>query len=95
MPAGKRECKPECYTDSSQNRMHAEGTQNGVHAKGDVPHQGKGAVDYDELQGIFREAVPFRVAEQRMSNLIQSLLVVACCAITPVLKFIPEAVLWG
>lgn len=39
--------------------------------------------------------MPYEVAEQRWSGLIQSLLVAACLAITPLLKFIPEAVLWG
>ena len=50
---------------------------------------------HEELQHIYKDAIPFRVAEQRMSALIQSLLVVACCGITPVLRFIPSAVLWG
>ena len=66
-----------------------------MNAEGDVPHEGKGQVNHEELEAIFKAAIPFRAAEQRLSNLIQSVLVVACCAITPVLKFIPEAVLWG
>ena len=78
------------------------GEQNGRH----TPHQNghgepqpgmnqKAGLDHEELQAIFKEAVPFRVAEQRLSNLIQSLLVAGCCGITPVLRFIPSAVLWG
>ena len=49
----------------------------------------------DRLEVALEQVVPFEVAEQRWSGFIQSLLVAACLAITPLLKFIPEAVLWG
>ena len=35
------------------------------------------------------------VLEQRMSNLIQSVLVGVCLFISPVIKLMPRAVLWG
>ncbi|CAL9206117.1 unnamed protein product, partial [Musa hybrid cultivar] len=39
--------------------------------------------------------LPVRVNEQRMTNLLQSLLVGACLAAMPVIKMIPTSVLWG
>jgi hypothetical protein len=36
-----------------------------------------------------------QVREQRVSNLLQSLLLAVCLGITPVLQRIPTAVLWG
>ncbi|XP_058112511.1 boron transporter 4-like [Magnolia sinica] len=39
--------------------------------------------------------LPVRVNEQRVSNLLQSLLVGACMAAMPVIKMIPTSVLWG
>lgn len=49
----------------------------------------------DELDKHLDRIIPYEVAEQRWTNLIQSVLCAACLAITPLLKFIPEAVLWG
>ena len=49
----------------------------------------------DKLEAYLESMLPYEVAEQRWSGLIQSLLMAACLAITPLLKFIPEAVLWG
>ena len=49
----------------------------------------------DKLDATLDRMIPYEVAEQRLSGLMQSLLVAACLAITPLLKFIPEAVLWG
>eukprot|EP00051_Salpingoeca_urceolata_P033232 m.19750 g.19750 ORF g.19750 m.19750 type:complete len:623 (-) comp6007_c0_seq1:53-1921(-) len=42
-----------------------------------------------------RPGTPGKVLEQRMSNLIQSLLVALCLFIAPVLRIVPRAVLWG
>lgn len=39
--------------------------------------------------------LPVRVNEQRLSNLLQSLLVGACVGAMPVIKMIPTSVLWG
>ncbi|XP_017216495.1 boron transporter 4 [Daucus carota subsp. sativus] len=39
--------------------------------------------------------LPVRVNEQRVTNLLQSLLVACCVAAIPVLKRIPTSVLWG
>ncbi|KAL5976994.1 Boron transporter 4 [Asimina triloba] len=39
--------------------------------------------------------LPVRVNEQRVSNLLQSTLVVACMFAMPVIKLIPTSVLWG
>lgn len=39
--------------------------------------------------------LPVRVKEQRLSNLVQSLLVGICVAVMPVIKKVPTSVLWG
>lgn len=39
--------------------------------------------------------LPVRVNEQRVSNLLQSLLVAAAVCAVPLLKLIPTSVLWG
>lgn len=39
--------------------------------------------------------LPVRVNEQRVTNLLQSLLVAFCVAAIPVIKRIPTSVLWG
>lgn len=39
--------------------------------------------------------LPVEVKEQRLSNLLQSLLVGGCVAAMPLLKKIPTSVLWG
>ena len=41
------------------------------------------------------EVDALHIAEQRGSNLIQSLAVGACLGITPAIRCIPSAVLWG
>lgn len=41
------------------------------------------------------ELLPLEVKEQRLSNLLQSLMVGCCVAAMPVLKKIPTSVLWG
>lgn len=41
------------------------------------------------------ELLPLEVKEQRLSNLLQSLMVGGCVAAMPVLKKIPTSVLWG
>lgn len=41
------------------------------------------------------ELLPVEVKEQRLSNLLQSLMVAGCIAAMPLLKKIPTSVLWG
>jgi len=41
------------------------------------------------------DLLPVRVKEQRLSNLVQSLLVGICVAVMPVIKKVPTSVLWG
>ncbi|KAJ8563266.1 hypothetical protein K7X08_031718 [Anisodus acutangulus] len=41
------------------------------------------------------ELLPVEVKEQRLSNLLQALMVGACVAAMPILKRIPSSVLWG
>jgi hypothetical protein len=41
------------------------------------------------------DLLPVRVKEQRMSNLVQSLLVGICVAVMPVIKKVPTSILWG
>lgn len=39
--------------------------------------------------------LPVRVNEQRVSNLLQSLLITGCIGVTPLIQKIPTSVLWG
>jgi len=48
-----------------------------------------------ELEMHIDAHLPVRVNEQRLSNLLQSLLVAACVAAMPAIKKIPTSVLWG
>lgn len=41
------------------------------------------------------DLLPIEVKEQRVSNLLQSVMVVGCLAAMPFLKMIPTSVLWG
>ena len=41
------------------------------------------------------ELLPVEVKEQRVSNLLQSVMVGGCVAAMPILKMIPTSVLWG
>lgn len=41
------------------------------------------------------DLLPIEVKEQRLSNLLQALMVAGCLAAMPILKMIPTAVLWG
>jgi hypothetical protein len=41
------------------------------------------------------DLLPVEVKEQRLSNLLQALMVGGCVAAMPVLKKIPSSVLWG
>ncbi|KAH9289308.1 hypothetical protein KI387_033425, partial [Taxus chinensis] len=41
------------------------------------------------------ELLPVRVKEQRMSNLVQSILVGVCVGVMPIIKKVPTSVLWG
>lgn len=55
----------------------------------------------EEMKGSFDPEkhidahLPVRVNEQRVTNLLQSLLVGACLGAMPVIKKIPTSVLWG
>ncbi|GAB4842044.1 Boron transporter 4 [Ancistrocladus abbreviatus] len=51
----------------------------------------KGAFDPEHIDAY----LPVRVKEQRLSNLLQSLLVAASVFAMPVIKLIPTSVLWG
>ncbi|KAJ8644428.1 hypothetical protein MRB53_006176 [Persea americana] len=53
------------------------------------------AKDTFDLEKNIDEYLPVRVNEQRLSNLLQSLLVGASIAAMPVIKMIPTSVLWG
>lgn len=44
---------------------------------------------------VMETHIPVEVQEQRVTPLLQSVLVLACLAITPALKQIPTSVLWG
>lgn len=48
--------------------------------------------DYVNLEG---GVAPLNVKEQRLSNLIQGMLVGACVGATPLVRQIPKSVLWG
>ncbi|KAL3150270.1 Boron transporter 1 [Trebouxia sp. C0010 RCD-2024] len=54
----------------------------------------KPAHHFDLVRDL-EQVLPQEVQEQRLSNLIQSLLVAVCLPLTPLLKFCPVAVLWG
>jgi hypothetical protein len=41
------------------------------------------------------DLIPVEVKEQRLSNLLQSIMVGGCVAAMPFLKMIPTSVLWG
>lgn len=41
------------------------------------------------------DLLPVEVKEQRLSNILQAILVGACVAAMPILKKIPTSVLWG
>lgn len=53
------------------------------------------AKDTFDLEKNIDEYLPVRVNEQRLSNLLQSLLVGASISAMPVIKMIPTSVLWG
>lgn len=48
-----------------------------------------------DIEKEIDDLLPVEVKEQRLSNLLQSIMVGACIAAMPVLKKIPTAVLWG
>uniref|UniRef100_A0A0E0BXX7 Bicarbonate transporter-like transmembrane domain-containing protein n=1 Tax=Oryza meridionalis TaxID=40149 RepID=A0A0E0BXX7_9ORYZ len=56
--------------------------------------EGTLAEEFDPIKHI-EAHLPVRVNEQRLSNLLQSLLVGACVGAMPVIKMIPTSVLWG
>ncbi|KAL6848087.1 hypothetical protein ACP4OV_022215 [Aristida adscensionis] len=56
--------------------------------------QGKLGQEFDPRKYI-EAHLPVRVNEQRLSNLLQSLLVGGCVGAMPVIKMIPTSVLWG
>ena len=53
-----------------------------------------GELDFDPEKDVDL-LLPVEVKEQRLSNLLQSLLVGGCVAAMPLLKKIPTSVLWG
>uniref|UniRef100_A0A452Y4P5 Bicarbonate transporter-like transmembrane domain-containing protein n=1 Tax=Aegilops tauschii subsp. strangulata TaxID=200361 RepID=A0A452Y4P5_AEGTS len=60
--------------------------------------EGNGAVTAPEVfdpEKHLEAYLPVRVNEQRVSNLLQSLLVVGCIGVVPVIQKIPTSVLWG
>lgn len=48
-----------------------------------------------DVQKEIDELLPIEVKEQRVSNILQSLMVGGCVAAMPFLKMIPTSVLWG
>ena len=60
-----------------------------------------GTVDPSVDEAIFDpekdvdDLLPIEVKEQRLSNLLQSLMVGGCVGMMPVIKKIPSSVLWG
>lgn len=60
----------------------------------EVDKEGTLAEEFDPIKHI-EAHLPVRVNEQRLSNLLQSLLVGACVGAMPVIKMIPTSVLWG
>lgn len=56
--------------------------------------EGKLAREFDPRRHI-EAHLPVRVNEQRLSNLLQSILVGGCVGAMPVIRMIPTSVLWG
>ncbi|KAM0948430.1 putative bicarbonate transporter [Dioscorea sansibarensis] len=62
---------------------------------------GMGSIDAPVDESVFDiekeidDLLPVEVKEQRLSNLLQALMVGGCVAAMPVLKMIPTSVLWG
>ena len=56
--------------------------------------EGQLAGEFDPRKYI-EAHLPVRVNEQRLSNLLQALLVGGCVGAMPVIKMIPTSVLWG
>ncbi|KAM3316247.1 hypothetical protein ACQJBY_034402 [Aegilops geniculata] len=77
-------------TDSVDNDLKS--LKDAVLREGD--EDGKLAGEFDPRKHI-EAHLPVRVNEQRLSNLLQSLLVGGCVAAMPVIKMIPTSVLWG
>lgn len=48
-----------------------------------------------DIEKEIDDLLPVEVKEQRVSNLLQSLMVGGCVAAMPFLKMIPTSVLWG
>ena len=58
-------------------------------------NRGESTTDAFDPEKHIDENLPVRVNEQRMSNLLQSLLVAASVFAMPAIKKIPTSVLWG
>jgi len=56
--------------------------------------EGKLAREFDPRKHI-EAHLPVRVNEQRLSNLLQSILVGGCVGAMPVIRMVPTSVLWG
>lgn len=61
----------------------------------DFPHGLTKPADEFDLVRDIDAVLPMEVQEQRVSGLLQSLLVAVCLPLTPLIKFCPVAVLWG
>lgn len=48
-----------------------------------------------DIEKEIDDLLPVEVKEQRLSNLLQSMMVAGCVAAMPILKKIPTSVLWG
>jgi boron transporter len=68
------------------------GLKDAVLQEGD--EEGKLAGEFDPRLHI-EAYLPVRVNEQRLSNLLQAVLVGGCVAAMPIIKMIPTSVLWG
>ena len=69
-----------------------------VITEGEKITEGNGAVTAPEVfdpEKHLEAYLPVRVNEQRVSNLLQSLLVAGCIGVVPVIQKIPTSVLWG
>lgn len=57
--------------------------------------EGQNAKDIFDPEKHIDAYLPVRVNEQRLSNLLQAILLVGAVFVMPVIKLIPTSVLWG
>uniref|UniRef100_A0A452Y4R2 Bicarbonate transporter-like transmembrane domain-containing protein n=1 Tax=Aegilops tauschii subsp. strangulata TaxID=200361 RepID=A0A452Y4R2_AEGTS len=87
-------------TKATEDSAHKElkELKDAVITEGKKITEGNGAVTAPEVfdpEKHLEAYLPVRVNEQRVSNLLQSLLVVGCIGVVPVIQKIPTSVLWG